>query len=497
MLLTGLAGGLAWGIRGQYGHETGAMIAGVLVSLTLILMLCPRIDSLRAARAIALMAVGISFGGSMTYGQTIGLTHDAPLVGHHGALLWGLLGLFLKGGIWIALGALFLGIGLSRKRYTAWELTTMLCVAVLLLLGGVVGLNQPFDPLNRLLPQIYFSDHWRWEPDGDLIPRRERWGGLIVALAGFLAYVTLVKRDPLARQLTLWGFLAGGIGFAGGQCLQAAHAWHPAFFDETPALAPLTRHLNWWNLMETTFGFLFGVILALGVWRNRRHLAGHPDAHSEEESREEVSLREWAEGLLLAIHLSILIPWNFLSIDRLDRFADLAVTMGILPVLGIMSGRWWPYLFALPVVALPIAGKTIRELSLNTETIPLVAGICVYGIMPLFLVTSLAVRHAQRPSNGALPFVREALVLMAWTYFFLNWAFFRYPWPWEPWTGRTPHGLSYLVATLALTLAAVCLHRDLSKKRAPQEAKESSPERPPVPWAEASPGRRPIGKTDS
>jgi hypothetical protein len=33
ILLTTIAGAMGWGIRGQYGHETGAMIAGVLVSL--------------------------------------------------------------------------------------------------------------------------------------------------------------------------------------------------------------------------------------------------------------------------------------------------------------------------------------------------------------------------------------------------------------------------------------------------------------------------------
>ena len=34
----------------------------------------------------------------MTYGQTVGLTHDAELVGNWQALGWGLLGLFIKGG---------------------------------------------------------------------------------------------------------------------------------------------------------------------------------------------------------------------------------------------------------------------------------------------------------------------------------------------------------------------------------------------------------------
>ncbi|MFM9078751.1 MAG: hypothetical protein ACKOTE_01220, partial [Opitutaceae bacterium] len=38
VLFPALAGGMGWGIRGQFGHETGAMIAGVLVALTLLLL---------------------------------------------------------------------------------------------------------------------------------------------------------------------------------------------------------------------------------------------------------------------------------------------------------------------------------------------------------------------------------------------------------------------------------------------------------------------------
>ena len=81
VLFAAMAGGMAWGIRGQYGHETGAMIAGLLVSLTLVFLLCPGASLLNVARAVALGTVAMGFGGSMTYGQTVGLTHDAPLVG--------------------------------------------------------------------------------------------------------------------------------------------------------------------------------------------------------------------------------------------------------------------------------------------------------------------------------------------------------------------------------------------------------------------------------
>ena len=39
MMTAAMAGGMGWGIRGQYGHETGAMIDGVLVSLVLVFLL--------------------------------------------------------------------------------------------------------------------------------------------------------------------------------------------------------------------------------------------------------------------------------------------------------------------------------------------------------------------------------------------------------------------------------------------------------------------------
>ena len=44
VLFAALAGGMGWGIRGQYGHETGAMNAGVMVSLVLAYLLCGKTE---------------------------------------------------------------------------------------------------------------------------------------------------------------------------------------------------------------------------------------------------------------------------------------------------------------------------------------------------------------------------------------------------------------------------------------------------------------------
>ena len=62
MLLTAMAGGMGWGIRGQYGHETGAMIAGVLVASVLVMLFASVYSTLHAARAIAWTTIAISFG---------------------------------------------------------------------------------------------------------------------------------------------------------------------------------------------------------------------------------------------------------------------------------------------------------------------------------------------------------------------------------------------------------------------------------------------------
>ena len=116
ILLPAMAGAMGWGIRGQYGHETGAMIAGVLVSLVLVFLHCPRAAVVPAARAAAFGAIGMGIGGSMTYGQTIGLTQNPALIGHWDAWWWGMLGLSVKGAIWIGFAGLFLGMALGGRR---------------------------------------------------------------------------------------------------------------------------------------------------------------------------------------------------------------------------------------------------------------------------------------------------------------------------------------------------------------------------------------------
>lgn len=448
MLLPAMAGGLGWGIRGQYGHETGAMIAGVLVSLTLVLLFCPSAASLPAARAAAWCAVAMGIGGSMTYGQTIGLTQDAPLTGNWSALGWGMLGLAIKGGIWIGFAGAFLGMGLGGKSYRPVEMLILMAALLALFFAGVYLLNTPYDPAQHRLPRIYFSADWRWEPGADLKPRREVWGGLLTAWLALTAYTGGFRRDALARHLAGWGMLAGAIGFPIGQSLQAFHAWNRDAFA-TGWLATVDPCLNWWNLMETTFGATFGAILGLGLWVNRRRIALLDSSRVS-------PVPPGIEWLLLAVHLALLVGSEFFTIPIVGLYGELGLLLALIPVVLVTHGRWSPYLVLLPITMIPIAGKSVEHLVYETGAAGPVLGWLVYGVFPVGLagVAAFVLHQGSVAGESARSFTSTALVLAIWLYFGLNFAFFQFPWPWVPWTVRTPNAMIFLVCALGLTWAA-------------------------------------------
>jgi hypothetical protein len=425
------------------------MIAGVLVGFTLILIYAADWSSLKAARAVALITVGVSFGGSMTYGQTIGLTHDGPLVGNWDALRWGLLGLFIKGGIWIGFAGAFLGMGLGGKRYRPLDMALLMPMLIALFVFGIWALNKPFDPAEKILPTIYFSDSWFWEPDGELTPRPENWGGLLCALLGLTIYLYGARKDWLAGNMACVGFLAGGLGFSLGQCVQAAHAWNPNLLVGG-FLEGVNPHVNWWNMMEISFGAIWGGLVAAGLWAHRGWIsAGDAD--------DEVEIAPQWELVLFVGYVFVLVASEFLDLFVASMLIEFGIVAAAASLVLITGGRYWPYLFVLPIVAVPIAGKTLRELSYNTAEVSPTVGWTVLVVAPVgvALVAALWFATAGKRGQSARSYASIGLVLVTWLYFGLNFRFFRLPWPWQEWTGRTPSTIIFLVCSLALTAAAV------------------------------------------
>lgn len=450
--LPAMAAGMGWGIRGQYGHETGAMIAGALASLTLVLLFAPHFSSLAGLRAAALMTAAIGIGGSMTYGQTVGLTQDTPLVGNWEAWRWGMLGLAIKGGLWIGFGGIFLGMGLGGRRYRFWEMMVVMSGLLGLYYLGIWLLNSPYDPDERVLPSIYFSDSWHFEPDADLKPRREVWGGLLAAWLGLVAYVRLVRGDRLAFRLALFGYLAGALGFPGGQCVQSFSAWNREAIAAS-SWNRLVGYFNWWNMMETTFGAIWGAVLGFGVWWNRRWIpTTRPADH--------VSLDPAWEVALCVIHLVVLLSSDYAKFipgdEWLSRYTQLGLLMTILPVAASVSGRFWPFLMVMPVAAAPIVSKSIKAFTYDWQKLSPTVGWLLVVTLPMailfFAATALITRSERNQSARRAAAI--GLLLTMWTYFSLNTVFFDFAWPWRDWSGRTPNQLIFMTCTACLTVFA-------------------------------------------
>jgi hypothetical protein len=275
------------------------------------------------------------------------------------------------------------------------------------------------------------------------------WGGLLFALAGLLAYVGWWRRDGLAWRTGLWGVLGGALGFPLGQCLQAYHAWNLDSF-RVGGWSQIDPLLNWWNFMETTFGAVMGAILGLGLWLNRCRIVVPRDG-------DRFAIPSWAGWLLVAVHCALLIGTEFLSVRWVDALYDFGLMLGFIPIVALAGGRWWPWLVLLPLTAIPIAGKTLRELAYRQQAIVPWLGWILYALAPLGAFAAAAARFARRadPTTEAQTILRPTLLLTTWLYFGLNFAFFRFPWPWASWTSRTPNAVIYAVCALGLSFLAV------------------------------------------
>src|SRR5215475_8991556 len=115
--LTALSLSIGWGIRGNFGHEFGAMVPGALAAMSVVL-LSGREDWRRRTAYFAMFgALGWSFGGSISYMMVIAYTHS----GHFPSQVYGFACLFVIGFLWGALGGAGCALPavLSREKLTS------------------------------------------------------------------------------------------------------------------------------------------------------------------------------------------------------------------------------------------------------------------------------------------------------------------------------------------------------------------------------------------
>ena len=360
---------LGWGLRGYIGGGPfGAMIPGAMVALVLCRLL--GVTGERAALTAAFGAIGVGFGGEMTYGQTVGFVRESS------TLAWGLAGLSLKGAVWGLTGGAFLATGLAivDAKRLAMALGAFLAAVAM----GWAWVNEP--------KLIYFSN-----PHDS--PRDEVWAGLLL---GGLAFAFVLREVPAITRFALGGMLGGGLGFGiGGIWIYIGEqiGWE---------VAP------WWKLMEFTFGGLFGAALgwaARGRVRERERtwkLAGNwrlaaisfPILAAVFLLEPYVPAR-FSYAVVGSLVLLAAAAWPAarlpiaLTLTAIAFFADWAEYHARAPVLGSDQLGW-----ALSAAAAVVFASGAAHVATTRSAFWLLTGTAVATAMLKGLITSLGAEHA-------------------------------------------------------------------------------------------------------
>jgi len=290
MLLVALSLSIGWGVRGNWGHEYGALIPGALSALAVAIVAGSSCWRRQAAYFGFFGALGWSFGGSMSYGKIIGMT----LSGAAGEMAYGFLMLFVIGFLWGAVGGAGTVLaGRCRPRdladffppllavFSAWFVWEYLLlpllpagsedllnwfdtdwVGVTILLIALLGYSAAARKWNDAHSLMLWMALGWWAAFLVLVaaldlhmtpPRSDNWAGSLGMTAAMAAWLLRRKMRDVARASLVAGAFAGS-GFAIGGAVQA--------LGRSTGVAA-----NWWSLMEQSFGFISGIGIAVAMAR--------------------------------------------------------------------------------------------------------------------------------------------------------------------------------------------------------------------------------------
>src|SRR5581483_393001 len=243
-LFVAAAVGLAWGIRGDYGHVVGAMYPGAVLGLAWVAVagspaLLPRMPVIAGVTAAAIGA-----GGTMSYGILHGYAQADTLPNY----AYGLVCLFLQGGCWGTFGGALAGLLCDRRPVRTGDWLGLLGSVFL---GGWVLSAVVVDLLG-----------FQVNP-----PRNNTSVAFLGAAVGQFVWLAATHRAAGLRGAA-YAFIGFGLGMAGGRVLANA-AVHVEAWGYT---------INHWNVMEIACGFVGGGVFAWGMLGlGRVEPAGEPD----------------------------------------------------------------------------------------------------------------------------------------------------------------------------------------------------------------------------
>ncbi len=393
VLFVALALSIGWGVRGNWGHEHGAMIPGALAAMAAVLV-SGRDDWQRRIALFAFFgAVGWSFGGSISYMQVIAYTHS----GHRESVAYGFACLSLIGFLWAAMG----GAGTALSAFLDRDRLTELLIPTFTVFVAWVGQGWFFEIYRAnlqdqvqqgLLTAEAAREKAAWMNwfDTDWISvvvaaaallvlvvarRKACWGtslGLHLCAGWWLGFTVLtvglgLRMTPprgdnwagaLGMTVALFIFLVrhaeygiawtalvaglfGGLGFSAATLVKLVLV-HPGFQD---VVFGRRVESNWHSILEQTFGFISGIGIALAMG----YLAPRARRQSEEPP-----VRSWAEPLAV---LFVMLVVTYVNIVKNLDAVWLKPPRTVEPELWGISTRVWfdlAYLALAAAVAWPV-----------------------------------------------------------------------------------------------------------------------------------------------
>jgi len=288
VLLVMLSLSVGWGIRGNYGHEYGAMIPGALAGLAAALV-SGREDWRQRAPYFAFFgALGWAFGGSIAYMHPPSYTET----GHLPTQVYGFLSTFFEAFLWAGLGG-------AATAYAAVEDRDKL-TAIFRPLSWVFGFwalqyalqDTPFDLQERLF-RAAGADHTWFRQRDPLYWLDSEWLEAVYALTALCLFDLWDRRFSKLGHLIGFGAVGAIAGF-GLQQFLASTGWQnavvaalvhpqgdPSLLDAAtgaPKFAAEDLLTNWPTIFgqhSAHLGWVFGALAGVsfyfyryGAWRS-------------------------------------------------------------------------------------------------------------------------------------------------------------------------------------------------------------------------------------
>ena len=222
VLLVLLSLSVGWGVRGNYGHEAGAMMPGALAGIAAALMSGRQDWRQRVPYFAFFGALGWAFGGSIAYMVPPSYTQT----GHLATQVYGFFATFLEAFLWA-------GIGGAATAYAAVEEGEKL-TAIFRPLLWVFGIwavqyviqDTPFDIQDRLFA-AFGADRSDFRQRDPLYWLDSEWLEAVLALMALCVFDLWDRRFSKLGQLVLCILGGAAVGW-GIQQLLAASGWQAA-----------------------------------------------------------------------------------------------------------------------------------------------------------------------------------------------------------------------------------------------------------------------------